>query len=72
MAVLLVSGKNQAVDLPTFRSAMQHSTSPAMSVNLYRKTFKTTSYVSVKHNHLFLFNYSYMFRSAKTIISPPL
>jgi len=65
MAVMLASGKNQAVRLPTLWSAMQHSTSPAISVNLYRKTFKTTSYVLVKHNDLFLFNYSYMFRSAK-------
>ena len=31
-----------------------------------------TSYVSVKHNHLFLFNYSYTFRSAKTVNSSPL
>jgi len=32
-------------------------------------TFTVNTYVSVRHNHIFLFKHSYMFRSVKTIIS---
>jgi hypothetical protein len=54
MAVLLAAEKNQAVGQPTPRSAMEDSTSPAITVNLYRKTFKTTSYVPNTTTYFYL------------------
>ena len=54
MAVLLLSGKTQAVGLPTLQSAMQQSTWPEISVKLYLKTFKTTGYISNKITYFYL------------------
>jgi len=42
-----------------------------ISIINFKHWFKVTHYVSITHNYLSLFKYSYVFQSVKTIIRPP-